>query len=261
MQLVGGPYLHSPLSLVCAYCRQTETLPADATERVRRLQMRLHLLKQAREDDEAPLRTVAMVKRAWVPILIVFFLFIGYQTYMQISLFRSVRAVSPEGAQALLPSMGSGFAMFTGYLAGYLGMARGYRRAVKPLLRARPPKAAGLSARCRSCGGDLPSVNTPEANCRYCGATNLLDAELTRRASELLQAEIGAYQARANRVFSHDAFRTPMKAFYRWGGAGVVAGIALAWAAIGISVAVLDATTPAVNGAPPRTPKASIPNR
>ncbi|MBN1612778.1 MAG: hypothetical protein JW940_39515 [Polyangiaceae bacterium] len=238
-QLVSGPYLNSSLGLYCGYCRRSEPLPPDAAERVRYLQWRLMQLGQARENDEAPLRTVARLKRAWVPVLVVFFASTVLQISQTLSTVQAVQKAAPQAVHDVAFPMAIGLSMFAGYLFGYVGMLRGYRRAVKPLLRARPPMAAGLAIRCRSCGGDLPNVNAPEVVCRYCGAPNQLDKELTTRTGELLQAEISAYQARAAKVYSHDAFRAPTKAFYRWGAAGAVVALVVCVAAIQLVVAAL----------------------
>ena len=239
MQLVSGPYVHSNLGLYCGYCRQSEPLPPDAAERVRYLQWRLMQLGQAREDDEAPLRTVAALRRAWVPVLALFFIMTAFQAYQSLSLMHALQKTAPEAVKDVALPIVIGLSMFAGYLSGYVGMSRGYRRAVKPLLRARPPTAPGLAIRCRSCGGDLPNVNAPEVVCRYCGASNLLDHELATRAGELLQAEISAYQARAAKIYSHEAFRAPTKAFYRWGAFGAIAMLIVSAAAIQLTASIL----------------------
>ena len=170
----------------------------------------------------------------------------------------TLQKTAPEAVKDIALPIVIGLSMFAGYLSGYVGMSRGYRRAVKPLLRARPPTAPGLAIRCRSCGGDLPNVNAratarlysdatsglpnvnaPEVVCRYCGASNLLDHELATRAGELLQAEISAYQARAAKIYSHEAFRAPTKAFYRWGAFGAIAMLIVSAAAIQLTASIL----------------------
>lgn len=239
MQLVTGPHLHSNLGLACGYCHRTEPLPADAAERVRYLQFRLLQLSQARQADEAPLRVVGTLRRAWLPAFAVLSVTVGVTVVQTVSTLQALKQSAPAEAHSYGMSMAVSLAVFFGYLSGYLGMSRGYRRSVQPLLRARPPRAAGLSIRCRSCGGDLPKVNAPEIVCQYCGATNLLDGALSAHASELLQAEIAAYQARANHVYSTEAFREPTKAFYRWGAAGATVGVVMGLVAISVILAAL----------------------
>ena len=82
-------------------------------------------------------------------------------------------------------------------------------------------------------------MNAPEVVCGYCGASNLLDRELTTRAGELLQAEISAYQARAAKIYSHEAFRAPTKAFYRWGAVGAVATLIVSASVLPLIASVL----------------------
>src|SRR5688572_18388545 len=225
MQLVHGQAAHASLALFCAYCHRNEALSPDAAERVRYLQQRLALLKQARENDEAPLRSVATLRRAWLPVLLFFGLLTLHTLYKNFTLMSSLRQTAPEAVGHLLAPLAIQMGLFGGYVFGYLGMSVAYQRAVRPLLRAKPPVAAGVALRCRSCGADLPSVSAPHVVCGYCSAHNLLDAQVTRRASELLREEMAAYQARANGVYAADAFRAPNKAFYRW---GVVSALAIA---------------------------------
>jgi len=240
MQVVASQTAYGALGLYCGYCHQGEPLPPDAAERVRYLQQRLVLLRQARENDEAPLRTVALVRRAWIPVLSFLMLFMTYQVYQSLTTIQSLQKTAPEAVRHMLAPLAFQMGILGGYMFGYLGMSIAYQRAVKPLLRAKPPMAAGVALRCRSCGGDLPTVHAPEVVCGYCSAHNLLDKQVTRRASELLQQEIAAYQARAHSVYSTDAFRAPNKAFYRWGAVGGLAVGLLVAAALPLVLALLS---------------------
>lgn len=222
MQVVAGEAAYGVAALFCGYCHQREALPPDAAERVRYLQHRLALLKQARENDEAPLRSIAALRRGWIPVLVLFGALTVHQLYQNVTTIRSLQKTAPEAVRHMVAPLTLQLALFGGYVSGYLGMSLAYQRAVKPLLRAKPPVAAGVGLRCRSCGGDLPSVRAAHVVCGYCFAHNLLDSQVTQRASQLLQEEIAAYQARANGVYSTDAFRAPTKAFYRWGIPGAV---------------------------------------
>lgn len=251
MTLASGPHLHSALGLSCAYCGASEALSADAAERVRHLRLRLTQLQRARESDEAPLRTVATLKRAWIPALVLLAVISGIQVVQAVSTLDALAEAAPEAlAQSALP-MALPLVLLCGYAAGYLGMLRGYARAAVPLLRARPARAAGLAVRCRSCGGDLPKTTAPEVACRYCQATNLLDAELTARAAELLQAEVTAYQARARSVAQSEAFRAPVSAFYRWAAGGAAVGLLVAGVAIAVFLATVGDKPPPAKRAPP----------
>ncbi|HEY6728964.1 MAG TPA: hypothetical protein VI197_33370 [Polyangiaceae bacterium] len=216
MQVVADQRAQGVAALFCGYCHQSEALPPDAAERVRYLQQRLALLKQARESDEAPLRAVASMRRAWIPVLLLFAALVAYQLYQHVSQIRLLQKTAPEAVGHMVAPITFQLALIGGYALGYLGMSLAYGRAVKPLLRAKPPVAAGVALRCRSCGGDLPVVRASHVICGYCSAHNLLDSQVTQRAAQLLQQEIAAYQARAHGVYSADAFRAPTKAFYRW---------------------------------------------
>ena len=238
MQVVQGQ-AHGAVALFCGYCHRSEPLPPDAAERVRYLQQRLLLLKQVRESDEAPLRTLVVLRRAWLPVLLFFALFTVHQLYRNVNLMRSLQKTAPEAIGHLVAPFAVQFGLFGGYAFGYLGMSLAYQRAVKPLLRAKPPRAAGVALRCRSCGGDLPSVRAPHVVCGYCSAHNLLDNQVTQRAGQLLQEEIAAYQARAHNVYSTEAFRAPTKAFYRWAITGGLAVTLLVGVALSLVLSVL----------------------
>lgn len=239
MQVVAGQAAYGSVALFCGYCHRSEALPPDAAERVRYLQQRLALLKQARENDEAPLRSLAALRRAWLPVLVFFALLTVHQVHQNVRLFRTLQDTAPDAVRHLRAPLAIQMGLFGGYVFGYLGMSLAYRRAVRPLLRAKPPMAAGVALRCRSCGGDLPSVRAPHVVCGYCSAHNLLDHQVTARASQLLQEEIAAYQARAHDVYSTDAFRAPAKAFYRWGIVSAVVIAVLVGAALSLLLALL----------------------
>src|SRR5690606_16757078 len=121
---------------------------------------------------------------------------------------------APEAVEYMVAPLTFQLAIFGGYVCGYLGMSLAYRRAVRPLLLAKPPVAAGVALRCRSCGGDLPDVNAPHVICGYCAAHNLHDRQQTERASQLVQEAIAAYQARSHDVNSTDTDPTSTCFYY-----------------------------------------------
>lgn len=92
-------------------------------------------------------------------------------------------------------------------LAIVLSLALGrrrYRREVRPLLLALPPRAPGAPMRCRGCGADLPGLG-PNATagllaCPYCGTQSLLTADLHRESARLLAEEDARYRARASGI-------------------------------------------------------------
>lgn len=232
MTPTGGSSLHHTPRLVCSYCRHEEQLPRDAAEQHRHLRLRLLQLQRAREAAEAPIKVFAQVKQVWVPALLVMALFAGVQGF---SYIHSYQAGVHELTSVLLGVWPIG--LFCGMLAGWLGMSRAFQKHLQPLLRARAPRAPGLSARCRCCGADLPPVRAPEVTCRFCAAVNLLDPNLAARTSELLQAEAAEHHRRVRGWMQDPAvYGAPSRAFYSYGGAvavGVTVLVAVVLVAVG----------------------------
>ncbi len=207
--------LHADPTLSCRFCGRSETLPADAAAQDRFLRLRLLQVRRAREANEAPLKTFAMVRQSWSMALVVFVLIGGWQVWQAVS--AAGKAPLESTVFALLGASG-----IIGVLFGYAGMVRAFRRLVKPLLLARPPLSGGLKARCRGCGAELPPVRAAQVQCKFCGADNFLGAALARDVGDLLAAEQTEYQRRAQGGQPSDgsAFQQPARAFYRWMGAG-----------------------------------------
>lgn len=219
--------LHGDPTLTCRFCARTESMPADAAAQARYLRMRLMQVRRAREALEAPLRTFEVVRQSWAIALVFLVAIGGWQFWQAFSAAATVPIESTVFGVA-------GGAAVVGVVFGYLGMHRAFRRLVRPRLQARPPVEQGLAARCRSCGGDLPSVRAAQVVCGYCGASNFLDTSLANDVSQQLAGELAEYQRRAHAGQPADgsAFQLPAKAFYRWAGAGAgatfVLGVVLA---------------------------------
>lgn len=230
MAVADAQYLHQNPELCCQYCGRRETLPLDAAERHRYLRLRLLQVSQAREASEAPLRTLKAMNDAWVPSLFLVGAMGLYQSWSFLQNWKVLIKLAPE--QALFGAVPLA-AMF-GMLSGWLGMRHAYTQRLRPLLRARPPQAPGLAARCRNCGGGLPEVRAPQVICQHCNATNLLDDSLTADAAALLEREAVAY-AQHVRPWTRDAnvYQAPLRAFYLFGAVGaaitllVMAGLLL----------------------------------
>jgi len=202
--------LHADPRLRCSFCGREEPMPHDAAERHRHLRLRLLQVRRARELAEAPIETQRTLRAAWGFGLAALIPLAGWQWY------HAFQGQAPT--QTVVFAMLSGAAM-VGIATGYVGMARTFARWVAPILRARPPHAQGLAARCRSCGAPIPAIRAPSVTCAHCGATNLLDLALTRDASELLAAERAEHERRAMGGLGADpnAYRAPAVAFRRWG--------------------------------------------
>jgi hypothetical protein len=222
MAVTQPPSLHQNPELWCRHCGHREGLPTDAAELHRHLRLRLLQLSRAREGSEAPLRTFQAMNGVW-PMAIAFSALMGvYQSYNFVNAWQGLGEVDP--AQALFGAVP--LAVSFGLLCGWLGMRHTFAQQLKPLLRARPPQQAGLAARCRNCGGDLPLVRAPEVTCSFCNAANLLDASLTADAATLLAQEAHEYERRM-RPWARDpsVYLAPGRAFYRYGAVG--GGLAL----------------------------------
>jgi hypothetical protein len=77
-----------------------------------------------------------------------------------------------------------------------------YRRKVRPLMYARTPRAPGLPARCRACGGDLPDGRGPYLVCSFCSTHNLVTPEIQAHSAAALEAEQRFHRDRANQVIA-----------------------------------------------------------
>jgi hypothetical protein len=232
MDVAENVGLHVNPKLRCGYCRREEDLPADAAERHRHLRLRLLQVQRARETLEAPLKTYQAVKSSFVMASGFAAVFGAWQLsnlFTNMEAAERLRQAGFEGTyiqSIILAALGPAFAV--GMIAGYLGMSRVFKRAVRPMLLARAPRAVGLAARCRSCGGELPQVRAPQVTCRYCSAMNLLGDTLTQDTSQLLQKEAEHYHALARGVNPDPkAYLAPSRAFYLWGGLGTVLTLVL----------------------------------
>lgn len=230
MAVTQPPSLHQNPELWCRHCGSREGLPTDAAELHRHLRLRLMQVARARAGAEAPLHTFKAMNGIW-PMAIAFSALMGvYQSWSFVGTWQALGKIEPAQAITGAMPLAVSFAM----LCGWLGMRHTFAQQLKPLLRARPPHQAGLSARCRNCGGDLPLVRAPEVTCSFCQATNLLDASLTANAASLLAQEAQEYERRM-RPWARDpnVYLAPSRAFYRY------AGIGGAVALVGLSALVL----------------------
>ncbi len=100
------------------------------------------------------------------------------------------RSLWSQQIHMLAPAIAFGIAWFVGRSQ--------YRLYVRPHLIARPPKSEGAAARCRVCGGDLPTSHKgPFIPCTYCGAKSLLSKQLATNRKLLLEQEQHYYASRA----------------------------------------------------------------
>jgi hypothetical protein len=78
-----------------------------------------------------------------------------------------------------------------------------YRRRVRPLLAARPPRWPGAPMRCRGCGADLRPSREAFSPCPYCRTQNLVGEGAGADHARRLEEEAAAYRARASGLVAH----------------------------------------------------------
>lgn len=219
--------LHQSPRLVCPYCHREEGLPSDAAEQHRHLRLRLLQLRRARDAVEAPAFAFEQVKQHF-PIAIALLTPLGiWQSATFATQLRPGLAGEVALEPCLIAVMPLGLAV--GMLVGWLAMSCTFKAKLLPLLRARPPIAQGLAARCRCCGAPLPPVRAPQVTCTHCEAVSLLDAALGANASALLKAEAEELHRRARGAFADPAdYKAPSRAFYTAGGIAAAITIAAA---------------------------------
>ena len=169
---------------------------------------------------------MATIRQHWLVALIPLALI----SVTQVSQVVSTPVLPLQSAAVILVMASIG----VGMIGGYFGMMRCYRKLVQPLLCARPPRQLGLSARCRTCGGDLPPIRDFEVTCGFCFSKNLLGKSLAGDVSQILANEVQEYQARAMKNWDNGVYAKPMQAFYVWG-----TGVALVFSVVGIVVLCL----------------------
>jgi predicted RNA-binding Zn-ribbon protein involved in translation (DUF1610 family) len=201
----------------CGFCGTTEPLPTDLDERVRSLRVRLAEIRFAEQIEEAPALGLARAIETWrsmsAPMLG------GLSALFVLGGVASVaslvgRAVSPAVLLQVALYPVSGLVLLLGGWLGSLYALRAYGRELRPRLEARAPLSDGAALRCRACGGDLPSGGREGIlACPYCGADNIVHAEIARERLARLEREKEAW---AERLAGHRVrFDTATRAYLR----------------------------------------------
>jgi DNA-directed RNA polymerase subunit RPC12/RpoP len=221
----------------CDFCGHREALPADAADRVAVLRRRLASVRAAHQDLAAgDRRIIAMIEGGWLsgtlkaatgPLTIILLLVVLPALAVDPHADPAARVIAVGHALALLVRL---LAVVGAMVTAWLLVARRYRRVVRPRLLARVPAAPGSPARCRACGGPLTVDREAFVACPYCGATNLLTAELTRERDRLLAAEQDEYRRRAAQAdgFAREHARLASAGIFLGNTAGMIAGLVLA---------------------------------
>jgi len=213
----GGPVESGEgLSLHCPYCGVDDRLPDDELDRVLELKRRVAAAtRSAVQLDHAAalLADIFEKKRAFLRVQGSWLAILGFVSVYAIAGSWSAIAKAPPGYRlglALHAAMGP---MFVGGIAIsfvfalFLGRIS-YRRHVRPLLLARPPRHPGEPARCRSCGAPLPDQPGPFMRCTYCAMQSLVTPEIQRNREALLAEEERAYRERARGVVTATSHRS-----------------------------------------------------
>ena len=204
----GGPArATSPVDLLCDFCGTPDRLPASEIDRGLELRRRLAVAAQSASTFSAMATALARTYEDPRALLNLLGVYSGVLIVAAIPAGRtalSILRVPPsEWAFAALTSL-PGLAVPLGLLLGPV-LAYGYgrwryRRDVRPLLMARPPREPGAPARCRACGGTLPDGRGPFITCAYCQTTSLVTPELQRDREALLAREAEQFRDRTHQV-------------------------------------------------------------
>ncbi|MFC1643192.1 hypothetical protein ACFL5O_11000 [Myxococcota bacterium] len=177
-------------SIACQYCGTRDVLPADELGRALELKNRLAVAEQRAAHVRGFDVALASVFETPKAFLRVMGLYLGVAGLIFVgSVFQFTVAILPHASklegqdiiqtivgQAIGPLFVLGMAFSCGVtlLTGRVH----YRRSVRPLLIARPPRQPHAPFACRACGGDLPQTRSANVSCQYCHTTNLIPAEL-----------------------------------------------------------------------------------
>jgi len=192
--------------IVCPYCGTRDRLPPDELGRALELKRRVTMAARSAVQLaglEGALGRIFEQRGAFVrvagPWLVLFPLITAYMVAGSWSTIERAPA-NLRLPLALYAAMGpmwiAGIALAFG-VALFIGRI-GYRRGVRPLLYARPPRQPGLPTRCRGCAADLPDGRGPFITCSYCSTQSLVTPEIQRDRERLLAAEEAACRARAS---------------------------------------------------------------
>jgi DNA-directed RNA polymerase subunit RPC12/RpoP len=212
----GGPMEpREAFAFVCPYCDSRDRLPEDELDRALELKRRIARVKSREVQIDRAQMALARIfedRKAFFRVqgtwLFVFVVVVAYSVLGS----WSVIANAPPGfgvglaIHALVGPMFVGGIAVAFAVALWIGRA-GYRRSVRPLLTARPPRQPGEPVRCRTCGAGLPDERGPLIQCRYCDTHNLVTAEIQEDRTRLLSEEEDDYRRRASGAVAQTARR------------------------------------------------------
>ena len=214
-KLCGAPTeAQADLSVRCPFCGMPDRLPSDDLGRALEIRGRLTMAAgrvAQMASSEAALASIFERPGAfWTvmgPFPVLALIVVAYGLFSAYSTLSALPASVPDSvrldlvvAAAYAPFLFLGITVSLP-LALLVGRVS-YRRNVRPLLAARPPRYAGAPMRCRACGGDLAPTRDAFVACRFCRTQNVLAAELARDAARRLDEELARYRAQASGVLA-----------------------------------------------------------
>jgi hypothetical protein len=195
-------------ALACPFCGFSDRLPPDQLGRALELKRRVAAAARSvaqLHGMEGGLAAIFEERRAFVraagPWLVLAPLILAYSLAQSWKYIEAAPARFRPGmiANALIGPMflaGIVLAIFVAMLVG----RRHYRRYVRPLMFARHPAGPGLPARCRACGGDLPTSRGPFRVCQFCSTHNLVTPEIEAHDARALDEEARQQREHAHRM-------------------------------------------------------------
>ncbi|MFO0624603.1 MAG: hypothetical protein U0325_03230 [Polyangiales bacterium] len=201
----GAARLLDAHHLQCPYCGQHDALPADVVLRNIDLRARIDAARAALAQlDGFGLAMARMYEgpggalRAIAPLWIFATLVLGQALWGA----SAAAASAPPALRAcIVLQAGASSALVAtlplGISFGVLVARWRYRRRVRPWLLARAPLVEGAPARCRVCGGEMPTrAATLFVACPFCKTQNLLVGDVFVDRAQRLAAEQSFHHAR-----------------------------------------------------------------
>lgn len=209
----GHVQADASLRVQCRYCGNVEQLPPDSLTRALELKRRIASAANGAAQLDGTQMALANIfedRGAYFRVTGIYLAFFAFiLVYSAIGSWEPISKAPDNLAPILIMNALTGpLFIGGGCVALAIALAVGrwqYRKTVRPLVSARPPKAPGAPMRCRGCGADLPSQRSPLVKCHYCSTTSVVTKEVQAHASELLAKEEQDLRARAMGAVSNTA--------------------------------------------------------
>jgi hypothetical protein len=195
-------------TVTCGYCGARDRLPDDALARALELKRRVRVAAESMQQLQGVESTLGHVfESRWAFLRASGFFLVVASVVLVYALAQAwpMITAAPPGLRPTLvinmligPMFVAGIAL--SICAALLVGRASYRRRVRPLLFARPPRQVGAPCRCRACDAPLPDRRDPLVQCEFCGTQSLVTPEVQRDRERLLLAEQRFYQSRGGQI-------------------------------------------------------------